>query len=126
MKRLLILGMIALILIFMGIFLLTKPKEDISARVILDGKSTDGVKEIIIDAKRFDFNPSLINLKLGEDVRFRINNLDTTHGIKIPEFGVSGNEVVEFNANKKGRFDFYCNNFCGEGHKAMKGKIIVE
>lgn len=83
------------------------------------------VREIAVDAQRFEFSPSVINVNQGETVRLNINNLDTTHGVRIPELGVSGNDVVEFTASEKGTYTFYCNTFCGEGHSAMSGTIVV-
>jgi len=84
------------------------------------------VREISINAKRFNFSPGIITVKEGERVRLLINNQDTTHGINIPDLGVSGNNVVEFTADKKGEFTFYCGNYCGAGHSGMQGTIIVE
>jgi len=71
-------------------------------------------------------NPRTITVKEGEKIKLTINNLDTTHGINIPDLGVSGRNIVEFTADKKGEYTFYCANFCGSGHSAMQGKIIVE
>jgi len=99
-----------------------KIEEGVSDKV----NKENGVREIIIDAKRFDFNPETITVKEGEKVKLSINNQDTTHGISIPDFGVTGDNGVEFTADKKGEFTFYCNNYCGEGHRGMQGKIIVE
>lgn len=86
----------------------------------------DAIREISIDARRFNFSPGIINVKEGEKIKLLVNNLDTTHGINIPDFGVSGRNVVEFTADKKGEFTFYCDNYCGGGHSGMQGKIIVE
>ena len=86
----------------------------------------DVVREISIDARRFNFNPGTITVKKGEKIKLTINNLDTTHGINIPDLGVSGKDSLEFTADTKGEFTFYCNNFCGSGHSAMQGKLIVE
>ncbi len=58
--------------------------------------------------------------------------MDVDHGFAIPEFKVnetlvSGKEtVVEFTPDKKGEFAFFCSVVCGEGHRDMKGKLIVE
>lgn len=87
---------------------------------------TETTRTIQIDAKWFDFNPNEIRLKQGEDVTIQINNLDATHGINIPKLGIRGDNIVRFRFDKKGEFEFYCNNFCGEGHSDMIGKIIVE
>ncbi len=83
-------------------------------------------RTIQIDAKWFDFNPNEIRLKQGEDVTIQINNIDAMHGITIPALGVRGDDMIKFRADEKGEFEFYCNNFCGEGHSDMIGKIIVE
>ena len=107
----------------LGIFILL-----VLGGLFLALNSNDSSKEkyFSIDAKWFEFNPEEIRVKLGDQVTININNLDVTHGIVIPELGIKGNEVITFNANKKGEFLFYCNNFCGVGHKDMVGKIIIE
>jgi len=84
------------------------------------------VKEFKIDAFRFGYNPNLITIKKGDRVRLSINNTDTKHGIRIPDLGISGNESLEFVADKSGEFNWYCNNYCGDGHSRMQGKLIVE
>lgn len=78
-----------------------------------------------INAKRFQFTPDIIRVKKGQKVNIIINNIDTTHGMNIPDFNVAGNDSVQFTADKTGEFIFRCNTFCGDGHGAMQGKIIV-
>ncbi len=85
-----------------------------------------GVKVINIDAQRFQFNPGSITVKRGDHVKIVIHNKDTTHGIMIPDYGVSGIEGVEFTADKVGTFEFRCPTMCGSGHRDMKGTLIVE
>ena len=74
----------------------------------------------------FEFSPSVIEVKEGERIRLKINSLDTEHGLSIPELGIETHDEVEFVADKKGTFDFYCHHYCGEGHSGMKGVLIVE
>lgn len=78
-----------------------------------------------VDAKRWQFTPDVINVKKGQKVKIIINNTDTTHGINLPDFNVAGNDSIEFTADKTGEFVFKCNTYCGDGHGAMQGKIIV-
>ncbi|MEK7080409.1 MAG: cupredoxin domain-containing protein [Patescibacteria group bacterium] len=78
-----------------------------------------------IDAKRWQFTPDVISVKKGQKVKIIINNSDTTHGINVPDFNVSGNDSVEFIADKTGEFSFICNTYCGNGHAIMTGKIVV-
>lgn len=88
--------------------------------------TTEKLKEIVIDASKFEYNPSVVTVKRGERIKLVINNTDTLHGIRIPELEISGNDFVEFTAEKTGEFTWYCNNFCGQGHQEMQGKLIVE
>lgn len=122
-----ILAIVIVIFAIVVIFLLVKPKENSGTNIVLEDKVVDGVREITINAKRFEYNPNVIKVKEGERIRLKINNIDGEHGFSIPELGleVHDEDGVEFVANK-GRFDFYCHHYCGEGHAQMKGEIIVE
>lgn len=86
----------------------------------------ENIREITLNASRFQYNPDIIEVKKGDRIKININNLDTIHGIRIPDFNVKGNSTVEFIADKTGTFDFYCTVFCGDGHKDMKGTLIVK
>lgn len=78
-----------------------------------------------VDAKRWQFTPDVIRIKRGQKVKIIINNTDTIHGINLPDFNATGNDSIEFTADKTGEFIFKCNTYCGDGHGAMQGKIIV-
>ncbi|MEK7658680.1 MAG: cupredoxin domain-containing protein [Patescibacteria group bacterium] len=78
-----------------------------------------------VDAKRWQFTPDVIRVKKGQQVKIIINNTDTIHGINLLDFNAIGDDSIEFTADKTGEFVFRCNNFCGDGHGAMQGKIIV-
>jgi cytochrome c oxidase subunit 2 len=90
------------------------------------------VKEFSITAKQWSFEPSTIEVKKGDKVRLLIKSIDVEHGFALPEFNVNenlspGKEIkVEFTANKTGTFTFYCNVYCGSGHKDMKGTLVVK
>lgn len=83
------------------------------------------VIEFKLDATRWQYSPSVITVKKGQRVKITINNIDTTHGISIPAFDVDDKNSVEFTADKVGEFEFACSTFCGQGHKDMKGKLVV-
>lgn len=93
---------------------------------------TNRTREIKVTARQFSFRPNPIKVKLGEMVRLRIRSVDVAHGFSLPEFGVNevlrpGKEVtVEFQATRKGRFQFFCSIACGAGHSGMRGVLIVE
>lgn len=90
------------------------------------------VRVFNISATSFKYTPNVIRVKLGDKVRFNLTAVDKVHGFSLPDFGVSAalavNQVksVEFTANKKGTFTFFCNIPCGPGHLDMKGTLIVE
>lgn len=87
---------------------------------------TGEVKEFNIKAFRFGYTPDEIVVNKGDKIKISIDNTDTLHGMRIPELGISGNNVVEFVADKSGEFIWYCNNMCGTGHGSMSGKLVVQ
>lgn len=94
--------------------------------LFFNNDGSEKIKTFSVDAKWFEFNPNEIKVKQGDQVTIIINNIDVPHGIAVPELKLNGNDEITFIAEKKGVFDFYCNNFCGEGHSDMVGKIVVE
>ena len=94
--------------------------------------STPEVKEFNVIAKKWDFSPDTITVNEGDTVVLNVESIDVSHGFVLPEFGVSeflspGNTVkIEFVADKKGTFSFFCNVFCGSGHSGMRGTLIVQ
>ena len=90
------------------------------------------VKTFSIVATQWTFEPSTITVKEGDRVKLSVTSADVAHGIALPDFGIAqsvqpGQTVdVELVANKKGRFSFFCNVYCGQGHINMKGLLIVE
>ena len=106
------------------------------------------VKTIEISAKKYEFMPSEIHVKVGEQVRLKVHSEDETHGVKLNlypegadksviglkfdhpedngkvEKGVD--QVLEFVAEKPGTYEFKCAKVCGMHHGKMKGELIVE
>ena len=93
--------------------------------------STPVAKEIKMEAKQYEFLPSVITVKKGEKVRLVITSMDVAHGVGSAELNfnvrVPAGETrnVEFTPNKVGEFMFRCSTFCGSGHSSMTGKIVV-
>jgi len=87
---------------------------------------------INLTAKNWQFIPDTIQVKQGDNVELQIHSVDVTHGFSIAEYDIKAdikpNETttVKFTADKKGTFSFFCSVFCGEGHRDMKGSLIVE
>lgn len=89
-------------------------------------------KVFALTARQWRFEPAEIRVKQGEKVRLTVTSVDVTHGFALPDFNVNlnlepGKTVgAEFTAEKKGTFTFFCNVYCGQGHREMSGMLIVE
>jgi len=85
-------------------------------------------KIITVDAERRKFTPSTITVKQGEKVKLVINNIDTTHNATFETMNVTTdtNDAIILDTSTSGLYPFHCANYCGEGHKDMKGVVIVE
>jgi cytochrome c oxidase subunit 2 len=86
---------------------------------------------ISVTARRFEFSPATIRLKLGEPVILDLMSLDRTHGFKVPALGIRTDILADTSVrvrvvpDKIGRFGFACDNFCGDDHEDMNGVIVV-
>ena len=97
------------------------------------GESTNpGVKEFDMVVRQWEFAPSTITVDEGDKVVLTIKNEDVDHGFAILELDVNKRlpagetTIVEFTADKKGEYSFFCSVACGKGHRDMKGKLIVQ
>jgi len=91
-----------------------------------------GVHEIQVTLRKYEFNPGSLHVKKGERVRLIMVAVDHDHGFKLDDFDISQKvrkgttAIVEFTADKSGTFQFRCSNVCGLGHRGMKGTLVVE
>lgn len=85
-----------------------------------------------VTASNFQFDPTEIIVKQGDNVVINVTGKDATHSLVIRDYNI--NEVVnpgetkqlKFVADKTGTFTFFCSVPCGEGHSDMRGKLIVQ
>lgn len=100
--------------------------------VVGDSPPTTDTKIIEIKASQYLFEPAEIVVNQGDKVKLILKSVDVAHGIAIKDYNVKvfaevgEQSAVEFVADKSGTFPFYCNVFCGGGHKEMQGKLIVK
>ena len=135
MKKIFI-GVIILLVIGIGVFFLLS-SSDVTGEVINDGSGNDDVKTFVITGDHLRFfidgveNPE-IRVKQGDRVKIEFESTEGFHDWGIDEFNASTEKVnpgkptsVEFVADKKGTFEYYCS--VGQ-HRAngMAGKFIVE
>lgn len=78
----------------------------------------------------FYFAPNEIRVKQGDKVKIVFTNAGGTHNFILEAFNVKGqtiqggeSETIEFTADKKGTFEFYCG--VGNGYHRQKGQIGV-
>ena len=109
------------------------PGENIKETEVIENKpAAESVKEFKITAKRFQFEPSTIEVSKGDRVRLLVTSTDVPHGISITEYGINERldpgtpKTIEFTADKEGTFTAFCSVFCGSGHGGMKGRLIVK
>jgi cytochrome c oxidase subunit 2 len=93
---------------------------------------TDEPRTIEVVARRYAFEPALIEATQGERLRILVKSGDGLHGFEIKRFKVSkeiprGGDpvVIEFTASEAGKFPILCSVFCGDGHDDMKGTLVV-
>ncbi|HXG77392.1 MAG TPA: hypothetical protein VNJ53_12565 [Gaiellaceae bacterium] len=84
-------------------------------------------------AARYQFYPELV-LRAGEEYRIWVSSADALHGFSI----VGGHQNINleiapqhaygatFTPEEPGEYLIVCNEYCGLGHHAMKGRIVVE
>lgn len=113
-----------------------KPSEAIPETVPSRGsesdKKSEEVKEFIISARNFSFEPNVINVKKGDRVKIVFRNVQGFHDFRIDAYGVAtkqfnspGEEILEFTAEEAGTFEYYCS---VNSHKSMgmAGALKVE
>lgn len=94
-------------------------------------------REISVTARRYGFSPSAIQVRRGERIRIRVNNVDYPHGMIAPDLVTPPDQpdktVLEFTATEPGQYRFFCSNYgcncngttCTQGHQEMIGTITV-
>src|SRR5215470_1258618 len=118
----------------------------------LDSKTdVQNAQVIQMTAKKYEFSPAQVHVKLGMKVQLKILAIDRDHGFTIvrdpasddssPRPGLAftlagdsddwrlkrGKEtLIEFVARVPGTYGFSCSLVCGLHHGRMKGQLIVD
>lgn len=115
----------------------------------VSGQDIPEAQVIEVTAKKYEYDPGEIRVKVGTRVQLKVRALDRSHGMKFKlypkgereqgpagltfpdgknDFRLEQDEVVtiEFVAERPGEYDIECSVFCGFGHRGMDGKLIVE
>jgi len=87
--------------------------------------------EVVVNASRFEFAPSRIEVSVGDIVKITLVAEDIPHSFTIDDYRISkraapGKPVTfEFHAARPGTFDFYCDLTIDDRCRKMKGQLIV-
>ena len=90
------------------------------------------VKDVTVVAERYRFTPERIEVNEGDTVRVTVRSVDSTHGWEVKALGIDllarkggRAETAEFVADRPGSYPIVCSEYCGRGHKRMKGLLVV-
>ena len=85
-----------------------------------------------VTASRYAFSPARIEVEQGDVVELVLRSADTDHGLAIKAYALKvaipkGGETVgvSFVASRPGTFPIECSEYCGSGHKRMRGELVV-
>ncbi|MFM8322808.1 MAG: cytochrome c oxidase subunit II [Chloroflexota bacterium] len=90
-----------------------------------------GKYEVYLLAQVWRFAPAEITVPKGSTVTFYVTSMDVQHGFKLQGTNINL-QIVPGQVSKlthtfdtPGEFTFLCHEYCGAGHAAMAGKVIV-
>lgn len=86
---------------------------------------------ISVTSRNWEFAPSVISVKKGENVTLKLQGESGVHGFTVPDLGINvpvqpGETVeVKLPTDTAGVFSGFCSIPCGKGHLDMKVKVVV-
>lgn len=94
--------------------------------------STTGRVAVTMVAGTFFWLPAEVRVPAGRPVTFRLTSVDVTHGFAVARTNVNTMVVpgyvsqLTYTFATPGEYLVVCHEYCGTGHHAMGGKVIVE
>jgi cytochrome c oxidase subunit II len=85
----------------------------------------DGQDDVLVSSPE-------LHLPRDRTVKALLRSVDVLHNFAVPQFRAKMDLVpglvtyIWFTPTRTGKFDLLCNELCGVGHFAMRGKVIVE
>jgi cytochrome c oxidase subunit II len=103
-----------------------------SAAMIVAARSSESdEQQVSMLAMKFDYWPDAVTVKKGKPVVLELSALDRIHGFAVPGLGLRTDitpgppTILRFTPQKAGVYSLHCDNFCGDGHEEMAGRIVV-
>ncbi len=90
-----------------------------------------GRRSFAVTARRYVFEPEVLDVRRYDIVRLTITSADITHSFTVDAYRIqkripAGESVTfEFRADEVGRFPFYCSMRTDSGCADMRGELIV-
>src|SRR5215203_4625558 len=90
-----------------------------------------GRRQFTMTARKFEFDPEIIDVRRNDVVRLTITSADIDHSFTIDAYRIQkripagGTMTLEFRADEVGRFPFYCSMRADPGCAEMTGELIV-
>ena len=102
----------------------------LATRVAADEGAKESVVRIV--ARRFRYEPAEITLAAGQTAILEFTSLDFVHGFSVPDLKLRADlppgrvTTVRVKFDRPGEYAFLCDNFCGDEHETMHGRMIAE
>jgi cytochrome c oxidase subunit II len=93
---------------------------------------TGDAQVVKLVVERFRYTPGEFRVKAGRPVVLEFTSKDFVHGFSMPDLNLRADlppgpvTRLRFTPGKPGVYDFLCDNFCGDGHEEMHGRMVVE
>jgi cytochrome c oxidase subunit 2 len=90
-----------------------------------------GRKRFTLTARKYTFEPEIIDVRRNDIVRLTITSVDIAHSFTVDAYRIQkrippgGSVTFEFRADEVGRFPFYCSMRADSGCEEMRGELIV-
>lgn len=88
--------------------------------------------EAVLLARTWSWTPSEVRVPVGAIVHFHLTSKDVIHGFIVDDTTLNLMVVpgrithATYQFTRAGTYRFQCHEYCGVGHQAMAGQIIVE
>lgn len=91
-----------------------------------------GRYEAVMLVQAWSYTPSEVRVPAGSTVTFRVASADVTHGFMIERTNVNLTVIPGYVAEatatfrEPGTYLLICHEYCGAGHQAMFGRVVVQ
>lgn len=110
---------------------LLAPFSAFARRVAAQTPPAEGRKAFTVAARRYEFEPDVLDVRHNDVVRLTISSEDIAHSFTVDAYRIQKRiapgdaTTFEFRADQVGRFPFYCSMRAESGCAEMRGELIV-